>query len=355
MQLNLNGPLTTQTGYGIVVTNFFLNLIKQGVDVTLWPILNQYDCLPENNSAVQQSLKNQEHFSVEAPCFRIYHQFSMAESIGRGRRIGMPIFELDTFTSREKTHLSSLDKIIVNSSWAKKVVEDNGINVPTSIVPLGYDPTIFYPTTPSKRTSVVFLNIGKWSMNKGHDVLKTIFERAFSPADDVELWMCCHNHFLRPHEQKEWEDYYKNGPMGHKIKIIPWQSSQRDLADLMRQADVGVFPARGEGWNLEALEMMACGKEVIGTNYSGQADFVKQFAIDIDGLEAAQDGKWFFGQGNWAKLGDDFINSFAGSMQRRYQEITKLFGKENCKRSIEQAANFTWEKSTCNLITEIFD
>lgn len=341
------------TGYGVVVTNFLLNLIKQGVDVTAWPVHNNAEGLPEHYGVIQNSIKRQDAFDCNAPCLRIFHQFSMAESIGRGKRIGMPIFELDTFTSREKAHLSSLDHILVNSSWAKRVVEENGITVPTDIVPLGYDPTIFYPTTPPKRSSVVFLNVGKWSLNKGHDVLKTIFERAFSPADNVELWMCCHNRFLFHEERREWERYYCSGPLASKIRIIPWQDTQYQLADLMNQADVGVFPARGEGWNLEALEMMACGKTVLGTYYSGQADFITCGIPIRDKKESAYDGKWFFGNGNWALLDNTFQNMFAIQMKKMYRDL--LDNKKCDESSIKIAKEYTWEKSTSKLMSVIFN
>ena len=51
-------------------------------------------------------------------------------------------------------------------------------------------------------------------------------------------------------------------------------------------ADCGLFPARAEGWNLELLEMMACGKQVIATNYSAHTEFcTKENSILIESDE----------------------------------------------------------------------
>jgi glycosyltransferase involved in cell wall biosynthesis len=122
----------------------------------------------------------------------------------------------------------------------------------------------------------------------------------------------------------------------------------------MQQADCGVFPARAEGWNLEALEMMACGKPVITSNYSGHTEFANQFAVDVDGLQKAHDGKWFFGQGNWAMLGPDFIERFGKFMRCRY-EAHRILGRQYCDRSLEVARDYTWEEVTLDLITEIFN
>ena len=74
----------------------------------------------------------------------------------------------------------------------------------------------------------------------------------------------------------------------------------------MKQTDCGVFPARAEGWNLELLEMMACGKHVITTNYSAHTEFCNKdncFLVDINELETAHDGVFFSGEyGHWASF-----------------------------------------------------
>ena len=66
----------------------------------------------------------------------------------------------------------------------------------------------------------------------------------------------------------------------------------------MSKVDVGIFPSRAEGWNLEILELMSCGKHIITTNYSAHTEFCNKenaLLVDIDELETAYDGKWFLG------------------------------------------------------------
>ena len=58
-----------------------------------------------------------------------------------------------------------------------------------------------------------------------------------------------------------------------RVKMIPRVNTSEEVARIMGQVDCGVFPARGEGWNLELLEMMSMGKPVIATNYSGHTQF----------------------------------------------------------------------------------
>ena len=54
--------------------------------------------------------------------------------------------------------------------------------------------------------------------------------------------------------------------------------------------------------------MMSMNKPVIATNYSTHTEFCNRnnaYLIEIDSLEPAYDGKWFFGQGNWAHIGQN--------------------------------------------------
>jgi glycosyltransferase involved in cell wall biosynthesis len=119
----------------------------------------------------------------------------------------------------------------------------------------------------------------------------------------------------------------------------------------MRQTDCGIFPSRAEGWNLELLEMMACGKPCIATNYSAHTEFCTRedtWFIDIEETELAQDGKWFFGQGSWAKIGEKQIDQAVEHMRFMYKN------RPNGLNSREQSKKFSWENSAEIFVKEIF-
>ena len=111
----------------------------------------------------------------------------------------------------------------------------------------------------------------------------------------------CSNPFNSQEEENKWMQSY-NHP---QVKLIPRMETQQEVYNIMSQVDCGVFPSRGEGWNLELLEMMAVGKHVIATDYSAHTEFCTEEncgLIPINTTEPAFDGKWFFGQGNWAEM-----------------------------------------------------
>lgn len=351
--INVMAPINS-LGYGVVGLNVSKELAKNA-EVSLFPIGNPEVSTQEDASAIQSCIKNQTSFDAKAPCLRIWHQFAMAEQIGNGLRCGLPIFELDAFNENEMHHLNSLDKIFVCSDWAKGVVVENlynlykhiNISQDVHVCPLGVDRTVFFEDNTDTGTETRFINIGKWEFRKGHDVLVEAFEKAFEPSDNVKLYMMNHNPFLNQEQEREWVDLYKNSKMGERIEILPRVQTHQEVANVIRQMDCGVFPSRAEGWNLEAIEMLSCGKQLIATDYSAHTEFCTKEnsrLIEIEEKESAYDGIWFHGQGMWAELGSSQIDQLVEHLRAVHKE--KQSGKLSNEAGIKTAKEFSWQKTT---------
>jgi glycosyltransferase involved in cell wall biosynthesis len=344
--INIISPIN-QLGYGIAS----LNIIKHLPEVSLWPI-GQIQVTNESDANIIRScLIKAQMPDFNASCIRIWHQNDMSQFVGRGQKIGFPFFELDKFSDIEKYHLNSLDKLFVSSQWAKEVakselrISENNINV----VPLGVDVCIFKPNLRTNEGPTVFFNCGKWEIRKGHDVIVDAFNKAFDENDNVELWMMCDNPFLQKDQQDSWLKLYLNSKMGNKIKIINRKQSQEEVYNIMAQTDCGIFPARAEGWNLELLEMLACGKHVITTKYSAHTEFCNEknaSLIDIDELEPAYDGVWFNGKiGHWAKIGNAQLDQTVEHM-RNVHNLKESRNLSINSHGIETANKFSWNNTS---------
>lgn len=350
-KLNYIAPICS-TGYGVVSTNILKRLIKY-YDVLLAPISSQLMVDTQEDFDFFSSLLDKSKIiDVNAPCLKIWHQFDLAQRIGKGSYFGFPIFELDSFDYREKNHLSSTDSLLVCSKWAKQILEQNNITKPINVIPLGVDSSIFNAELnidSYNNPNYIFLTIGKWEIRKGHDVLIETFNKAFELDDNVELWMATNNPFLNEEELKYWTDLVNNSKLKSKIKLFHRLSSHQDVAKLIRYANCGIYISRAEGWNLELLETIIMNKPVIATNYSGHTEFCNSnnsFLVDIDAMEAAIDNKWFFGNGNWAKLGpkqkDQTIEHMRYCYKNRlltnndYLNTKNLFTWENSAKLIDQ-------------------
>lgn len=361
MMINFQTPINN-LGYGIAGYNIFKQVIKMHPSVSLYPISK-----PEfTDEYVDIGMKNRQLSSDKNTSVKIWHQNDVHSYVGKGQHIGFPIFELTEFNQEEKISMEHCDKLFVCSEWAKNVLHSQNDWVAPSVhvVPLGVDTDLFQPCV-SSRQETVFFNCGKWEKRKGHDILLECFNRAFRPDDNVELWMMCDNPFIGQDNLK-WAKLYKDSPLGHKIRVIPRQGTHKDVYNIMKQVDCGVFPARAEGWNLELLEMMACGKSVITTNYSAHTEFCNNdnsFLIEIDELEPASDGVFFSGlHGEWASLNGSAKDQLIEHMRNVHgikQQYTN--GHPHSMRDIlninhagvKTAKKFTWKNSAERLLNGI--
>jgi len=349
--VNIFAPINS-LGYGVAGYNILKTLYSLYPSTTLYPIgpienVNIDKC-------VAAAISNQENHHVDFPCVKIWHQHDLHARIGSSRYFGFPIFELNEFSKKEVDSLHHCDNIFVCSKWAKQIILNNTrfSEASVHVVPLGVDTSIFKPSTLKPRKPTVFFNCGKWEKRKGHDVLLECFTAAFSRSDDVELWMMCDNPFIGEQNQA-WQRLYKENPLGDKIRIIPRQVGHQDVYNIMCQTDCGVFPARAEGWNLELLEMMACGKQVIATNYSAHTEFCNDanaHLIDTKDLEIAHDGVFFDGScGQWAHLSDSNKEQLVSHMRQVHQN--KQQGSETINTAgIDTANKFSWQNSVEELL-----
>jgi glycosyltransferase involved in cell wall biosynthesis len=340
-------------GYGVAGYNIAKQLVKSGEDVAIFPIGDPEPELYQDLQKYDWRIKNILDCRNKTTSIKIWHQNQLHERVGNGTQIGFPIFELNKFTLQEKRSMMFCDKIFVCSKWAKGVIQDQ-ISITDEmidVVPLGVDRSIFNENNNVARKPTVFFNCGKWEIRKGHDVLLKCFEAAFTKDDDVELWLLCENPFINQINE-QWNNYYKNSKLANKIKILPRQKSHQNVYNIMRQIDCGVFPVKAEGWNLELLELLSCGKHVITTNYSGHTEFTNtenSYLIEIDKLEPAHDGIWFHGQGEWAAFEDRQIEQTANYMREIHNKKVNNQLQNNLA-GIETAIKFSWENTAKEIL-----
>lgn len=353
-KLNLNVPINS-LGYGVVGYNIWKGLSKS-VDTTLFNIGNiTPPCATseEEVNLIRQSIEKQSDFEAELPTLKVWHENQLAERVGKGRYFAFPFFEVNQFDNRRRTHLQSADEVIVASEWAKHIVWDQ-CNFDAHVVPCGVDRRIFNEETNKPNTSkCIFFNCGKWEVRKGHDILHKAFKDAFPLNHDVELWMMTENPFLQPQEKAHWESLYQES----RVKLIPRVQYQEQLAEVISNVFCGVFPARAEGWNLELLELMAMGKEVIATNYSAHTEFCNNEncnLIEITGEEVMYDGKWFLGNtGTWASLEGSAYDQLVEHLRSVYA-IWRTDPNHINNKGIETSKILSWENTNNKISNLIF-
>lgn len=339
--------------YGYVGWNILKSLSKI-TDVSLFPIGNiTIDHTEDNVNIVNRALKNAQLWDYSKPSIRIMHQHKLAEHPVSKLRVGFPIFELDDFNEVEKHNLRSQDHLFATSEWAKSVLSKVVPEENISVIPLGVDINIFRPEDSPVRNEVVFFNIGKWEYRKGHDILVEAFHEVFKDISDVRLWMMPQNKFITKEQEFQWLNLYRK-KLGNKVVFIKDVQDHKDVAKLILQSDVGVFPYRSEGFCMPLTEFLACGKRVVATNYSAPTEYLTKdcaVMIDPDGLETAQDGVFFNGCGRWARLDKAYYRAFCDVLWAEY-EIAKNSRRFNTS-GVKQMHKFTWDNSANKIMESL--
>ncbi len=363
MDINITTGISS-TGYGVVGLNVLNAFHSLGHAPALWPI-GQIEASEHHHEVIQLAIARTECYSPFAPSLRIWHQFNLAQHVGKDLHCAMPIFELDRFRPVEGHHLKQQDLLFVPSQWAKQVLINGGVpEHRIAVAPLGVDQNIFYPR-PQPRPSpesitTSFLNVGKWELRKGHDVLVAAFNKAFTKADNVRLCMLSFNPCFQDlatlkRYNDQWASLYRRSALGDKITVISDRlKSHEEVANLMGSVDCGVFPTRAEGWNLELGEMLAMGKTCITTNNTAQTEFITADncrLIETPEMELAFDGVWFNGQGMWCAFGTDQMDQLVEHLR----QVHKLKQAGELKPNLVGAADmqkFTWENTVGKIVEQ---
>jgi glycosyltransferase involved in cell wall biosynthesis len=332
MKLNLFAPINT-TSFGYHSSYTLRYLLEKGWDVRHIPI---------GGNSPDGVMVPTGHFHYEAPCLKIWHPHDMSSFTGTPR-IGSTNFELEDLKPVEIHSLKYPDKVIVPTKWAQEVCDRH--NIRTELVPLGYDETIFRPTEMEPSDNTIFGNFGKWEIRKGHDVLIKAFNAAFEKDDEVTLVMMPSNPFLSQEQSRAWTKMYKESKLGEKVQIIGRVHTHKDVFNIMKQIHCGVFPARAEGWNLEALEIMGCAKDLIITNCTGHTEFVSDECKLIEmeeEFETAYDGIFFGGFSRWRK----FKQSSFDQLVQHLRDVHEARSTRKANSLLaSHALSFTWEKA----------
>jgi glycosyltransferase involved in cell wall biosynthesis len=349
MNLNISGPVNS-FGYGRTVYNLLKALDKLGNNITFISIGQPQPETNEEISLLQKLINNQDNFDIQAPSILIYHQFALLQHcISKNKYIAMPIFEGEGFTPREKVNLSVQDRLFVCSHWAKSMIEQFLPGIPTYVVPLGVDTSIFYNKNKyglipyEENKPYTFINTGKMELRKSINILYKIFNLAFEPTDNVSLIMSVDNPFYTPEEFNKWVNIYKSSKLGDKITFINKCPTQSHLSGIFRQCDCCVAISKSEGFDLPLLECLATGLPAIVTNVSAHQEYCNNenaFLISETEKELAEDGKWFHSEKYWMKFTPDAIDQCVEYMRKCYKEriTTNPAGVETAKK-------FSWTRS----------
>jgi len=185
--------------------------------------------------------------------------------------------ETPTIPRRWVEILDRADAVAVPSHFCRDVLECAGVTAPLHLVPLGLDLDTAAPLGPDvrDRTFTVMWQGGyqrgrhpDGSVTDGDRKCGHLVEQAFRKAALPDSRLVLKSIPLaHPGSDRRTEDVWRIE------RVLP----RAEIAALDRQADLFVWPTRGEGFGLPPLEKLANGVPVMVPGWSGPLDYLYTF------------------------------------------------------------------------------
>lgn len=358
-KVNFFGPLGAATGYVGHYVGLIRGLAELGVDVTPFP--DNLQALREKElediaKLIQEKLPKMD-FSAPGVGLAYGTAFDMFRFAGKPR-IGYTTIEVNKLPADWPAALNQMDAVWAPTTYNKKVFEESGISKPVAVVKEPVNADLFNPYS-YKPFPVIeqldtfnFLCVGKWEKRKGYDLLLKAWAKAFKPGEKVNLFLLCHNPFVRVDVGMEL--YKMQLPSHIPIETIEPLPTAALMAQLYCSMDAFVWGTRAEGFGRPVLEAMACGLPVISPSHTGMADFFDAdvgFVVESEGLEKANDP--IFGntinQGEWEMPS---IKSLAEQMRYVFDNHEEAAKKGSlARRRVEEA--WTQKEAAKQFVAEL--
>lgn len=306
--------ISSYSGWGVNGLHIAINWVRDGLfaPVCSMPIRTEELALSplewrrmsgflRDSSALCEQLAPhpEQEVSVSAPVLRgLGNNLVGSRSIGRAIVSGAPTIGVcyleDTNLGDEARERSkAYEEILAGSTFVQQVLQGAGIACARAVLQ-GVDPTHFHPAPRSGwfRDRFVVFSGGKPEFRKGQDLVLLAF-RAFAQRHPEALLLTSwHSPWpdsarsLSTNPQIAAASFLEDG----RFDVVTWATNNgvaadqivdlghvpnADMARILREADVGLFPNRGEGGtNLVAMECMACGVPTILSANTGHLDLI---------------------------------------------------------------------------------
>jgi len=276
--------------------------------------------------------------------------------------------------------LNLFNEIWVPSHYAKDMFIKSGVRSRIEIIPLGVDPTRYRPQESimdfgQDLKAFKFLSVFKWSYRKGYDILLRAYLEEFSSQDDVSLLLMSRDlsNLKDSGVEKMIEDFQvvvrgvgkAEEDLPH-VALYPEKVPERDMPKIYNACNCFVLISRGEGFCLPYCEAAACGLPVIGSNCTGQTEFLthdNSYLIDPEDYQESNLTGSFTGMAKMSRFyeGQEFPVFGAEAIKETRKAMREVFeGSETVNQKAKKlrenvVKNFRWEQTLDKVFNRLQD
>ncbi len=385
-RIGITWQLSDSHGWGVFGLNFAYNLIVNGpaapmifADQNLTAVPNETitALTPFFNERVELLARieaNGGHalFDEAVLIHALSDDFRHSEISDKARghhNVGFVFFENGEINADSVERAKQWDRVLVGSSWNLERCQASGIDGAV-FVSQGIDPDHFKPVprTDAPKERFVIYSGGKLEVRKGQDQVLAAFKRFVQIHPDSLLITSWQNHWPQTIQSLVESPHVNSLPgLDEKgnLRIVDWALAHGIppntvvdtgwvpntwLPKLLSQADVALFPNRGEGGtNLAAMEAMACGVPCIVSANTGHLDLIGEDNCYV--LEDQSPGNFSADPGrHWR---DSSIDEIVDKLEMAYADAA-----DRTRRGDNGAAfmkNISWETQVAKIADSISD
>ncbi|MCC6316054.1 MAG: tetratricopeptide repeat protein [Gemmatimonadaceae bacterium] len=358
--VGIDWELRSDTGWGIYGTNLALELLKDGRATPVVRAVGPMEVSPLVAARLAPLFAPAAPAAPDLVLCALGNRLAGADSFvaPAARRAGVVFFE-DTVLGTDADAIASrFDLLVAGSTWNAEVLAANGIaHVVT--VPQGIDPSIFHPAPRSGLFAdrfVVFSG-GKLEYRKGQDIVVAAFRRFVATHPDALLVAAWHNAWPQLIGDLDLAGHVEGLPQlnGDRLDLVPWlarngvpamnvidvgRQPNAVMGQLVREADVALFPNRAEGGtNLVAMECMAAGVPTILAANTGHLDLVATGGCQplTTQLQPPRPTRYFDGIEGW---GESDVDEVVAALETAYTDRAAMCAL--AARGADAMTRWTW-------------
>ena len=357
-------PIVVQTivtgagGYCLHAFNMLKSLFEARVKMYYHYIGGTNEDEGESECPFVDDLKT-EYGSNKLPQITVCHGVNNFKNSG-AYKIAFSTTEVDGIPRDWVQCFNEMDEVWATSEFSKKSFVDSGVKVPVFVIGEGVDPNYFhpgilpYPNPPKEKFR--FVSNFAWGRRKGVDVLFEAFRKEFSEGEDVCLMLKVLPSFLGHNIKDELKLVFArkgSAPVYlYDIEIPRWE-----LGRFYTTGSCFLWPSRGEGFGLPALEALACGLPVIASNHSAHLEFLtkngqpRPGVLLLDGkVEPYIKGDSIYYPGfNWFNPSVDHLRKLMREVFNNY----KKYQEQALNTSEDIRREFDWSVSTRRIVERL--
>jgi glycosyltransferase involved in cell wall biosynthesis len=225
------------------------------------------------------------------------------------------IFDYLPVTRVHATYRLPFHKIVI-ARWLERVMREQYDDHNVDVVPNSVDRTQFFAPDRGKQHTPAVGFLYATPHFKGLDLTLAVLRKVREKIPNLRIISFGSETPIRSLALPEGAEYL-------------YRPLQERIRNLYASCDVWLTASRSEGFNLPALEAMACRTPVVSTRTGWPEEAIRSewngVLVDVDDLRGLAEGvEWILSQSNmdWRELSQ---NAFATSSLGSWQESTRLF------------------------------